>query len=87
MVAIAGMRLGLFTDEFSPIYKESAEQFVAYYIPQVMQGILSDPPTQKRSNPSQRCGVSLARTTYRREAQAATARGRSLDRAARRLVR
>ena len=49
MVAIAGMRLGLFTDEFSPIYKDSAEQFGAYYIPQVMQGILSDP--QLKSDP------------------------------------
>jgi len=49
MVAIAGMRLGLFTDEFSPIYKETAEQFGAYYISQVMQGILSDP--QLKSDP------------------------------------
>lgn len=49
MVAIAGMRLGLFTDEFSPIYEETATQLGAYYIPQVMQGILGDP--QLKSDP------------------------------------
>jgi len=49
MVAIAGMRLGLFTDEFSPIYEETAKQLGAYYLPQVMQGILSDP--QLKSDP------------------------------------
>ncbi|MGZ9156756.1 MAG: GDSL-type esterase/lipase family protein [Candidatus Binatia bacterium] len=42
MVAIAGMRLGIFTDEYGPIYEETAKQFGAYYIPQVMQGILTD---------------------------------------------
>lgn len=42
-VAIAGMRLGIFTDEYSPIYEETAKQLGAYYIPQVMQGILTDP--------------------------------------------
>jgi lysophospholipase L1-like esterase len=49
MVAIAGMRLGVFTDEFSPIYEDTAKQLGAYYIPQVMQGILSDP--QLKSDP------------------------------------
>jgi len=43
MVAIAGMRLGILTDEFSPIYEETAKELGAYYIPQVMQGILTDP--------------------------------------------
>lgn len=42
MVAIAGMRLGIFTDEYSPIYEEAAKQLGAFYIPQVMQGILTD---------------------------------------------
>jgi len=42
MVAIAGMRLGIFTDEYSPIYEETAKQLGAFYIPQVMQGILTD---------------------------------------------
>ena len=49
MVVIAGMRLGLFIDEFSPIYEETATQLGAHYIPHVMQGILSDP--QLRSDP------------------------------------
>ena len=49
MVVIAGMRLGLFTDEFSPIYEETATRLGAHYIPRVMQGILSDP--QLRSDP------------------------------------
>lgn len=43
MVVIAGMRLGIFTDEFSPIYEATATQLGAYYIPQVMQGILNEP--------------------------------------------
>ncbi len=42
MVAIAGIRLGLFTDEFAAIYEDTAQQFGALYIPQVMRGILSD---------------------------------------------
>jgi acyl-CoA thioesterase-1 len=42
MVAIAGIRLGLFSDEFSAIFEETAEQFGALYIPQVMKGILTD---------------------------------------------
>ena len=42
MVAIAGMRLGLFTDEYSPIFEETAQEFGALYIPQVMKGIFND---------------------------------------------
>jgi len=42
MVAIAGMRLGLFTDEYAAIFEETARQFGALYIPGVMKGILSD---------------------------------------------
>jgi len=42
MVAIAGIRLGFFTDEFSAIFEETAEQFGALYIPQVMKGVLRD---------------------------------------------
>jgi len=42
MVAIAGIKLGLFTDEFAAIYEDTAKEFGALYIPQVMQGILSD---------------------------------------------
>jgi lysophospholipase L1-like esterase len=42
MVAIAGMRLGIFTDEYSAVYEETATELGALYIPQVMQGILTD---------------------------------------------
>jgi len=42
MVAIAGMRLGLFTDEYAAIFEETARHFGALYIPGVMKGILSD---------------------------------------------
>ena len=42
MVVIAGIRLGLFTDEFGPIFEETAQKFGALYIPQVMKGILTD---------------------------------------------
>ena len=42
MVAIAGMRLGFFTDEYSAIFEETARQFGALYIPGVTKGILSD---------------------------------------------
>jgi len=49
MVAIAGMKLGLFTDEFAAIYEDTAKEFGALYIPQVMKGILSD--SKLRSDP------------------------------------
>lgn len=42
MVAIAGIKLGLFTDDFAAIYEDTAKEFGALYIPQVMKGILSD---------------------------------------------
>lgn len=42
MVVIAGMRLGLFTDEYGPIYEQTARRLGALYIPGVMRGILSD---------------------------------------------
>ena len=49
MVVIAGLRLGLFTDEFSPIFEESAEQSGALYVAQVMKGIFTD--SKLRSDP------------------------------------
>lgn len=49
MVAIAGMRLGLFTDEYAAVFEETARQFGAIYIPGVMNGILSD--SALRSDP------------------------------------
>ena len=49
MVVIAGMRLGLFIDEYAPIYEQTARSFGALYIPGVMKGILSD--ANLRSDP------------------------------------
>ena len=49
MVAIAGLRLGLLSDEYATIFEETAQQFDALYIPGVMKGILSD--STLRSDP------------------------------------
>jgi len=49
MVVIAGIRLGIFTDEFGAIYEATAKDFGALYIPQVTKGILSD--AKLRSDP------------------------------------
>lgn len=38
IVAIAGIQLGLFTDEYGEIFEQTAEKFGALYIPQVMKG-------------------------------------------------
>jgi acyl-CoA thioesterase-1 len=48
MVAIAGIKLGFFTDEYGPIFEETAAEFGAIYIPQVMKGIFND--TKLRSD-------------------------------------
>jgi len=49
MVAIAGIRLGWFTDEFGAVFEETAKKLGAFYIPQVMRGILND--SSLRSDP------------------------------------
>ena len=49
MAVIAGMRLGLFTDEYAAVFEETAQQLGALYIPGVMKGILSD--AKLRSDP------------------------------------
>jgi acyl-CoA thioesterase-1 len=49
MVVIAGIRLGLFTDEYAAVFEETAQQFGALYIPGVMKGILSE--SALRSDP------------------------------------
>lgn len=43
MVALVGIRLGLFTDEYGPVYEEIAKKHGALYIPEIFKGILSDP--------------------------------------------
>jgi len=42
MVAIAGIKLGFFTDEYGPLFEETAAELGAFYIPQVMKGIFND---------------------------------------------
>lgn len=49
MVALAGIRLGFFTDEYGAIFEETARKFGALYIPAVTQGVLSD--AKLRSDP------------------------------------
>ena len=43
MAAVAGLRLGLFADEYGPMFREIAEKNGALYIPEVLRGILNDP--------------------------------------------
>ncbi len=49
MVVVAGLRLGFFTDEYGPLFEETARQFGASYVGQVMKGILND--SSLRSDP------------------------------------
>lgn len=49
MVAIAGIKLGVFGDDYGEIFEQTAEQFGALYIPQVLKGILTD--SSLRSDP------------------------------------
>jgi acyl-CoA thioesterase-1 len=42
MVALAGMRLGLFTNEYGALFEESAAQLGAYYLPEITKGILAN---------------------------------------------
>ncbi|MBI2088874.1 MAG: arylesterase [Deltaproteobacteria bacterium] len=42
MVAVVAMRLGLFTDEYGPLYREIAREHGAFLISGALQGILSD---------------------------------------------
>jgi len=59
MVAIAGIKLGLFTDEFAAIYEDTAKELGALYIPQVMKGILSDATLKSDPIHPNRAGYSL----------------------------
>lgn len=49
MVALVGMRLGLFTDEYGSIYREIAQEQGALFVPDVLKGILSDPKLKSDS--------------------------------------
>lgn len=43
MVALVGLKLGLFSDGYSPLYKGIAKQYGALLVPNVLKGVLSDP--------------------------------------------
>ena len=49
MVVLVGMKLGLFTDEYGPVYKTIAQKYGALYISRVLKGILSDPKLKSDS--------------------------------------
>lgn len=49
MAVLVGVRLGLFTDEYGPVYKEIAKKHGALFIPEVLKGILSDPKSKSDS--------------------------------------
>ena len=49
MVALVGIRLGLFTDEYGPAYEEIAKKNGAVFIPEILKGILSDPQLRSDS--------------------------------------
>ncbi len=43
MVVLVGMKLGLFADEYGSAYKEITKKLGALFIPDILDGILSDP--------------------------------------------
>jgi acyl-CoA thioesterase-1 len=42
MVVIVGMKLGLFTDEYGPLFQDIADRLGALHVPQLLNGILTD---------------------------------------------
>lgn len=43
MVVVLGLKLGVFRDEYSPMYEDVADKYGALLVPDVLAGILSDP--------------------------------------------
>ena len=43
MVALVGLKLGLFTDDYGPLFAELAERHGVLLVPEILKGILSDP--------------------------------------------
>jgi acyl-CoA thioesterase-1 len=43
MVVLVGLKLGLLGDEYRPLYEEIANEFGALLVPNVREGIFSDP--------------------------------------------
>lgn len=59
MVVLLGMKLGLFTDEYGPVYTKLAKQYGALLIPRVLKGILSDRKLKSDSIHPNSAGYSL----------------------------
>jgi acyl-CoA thioesterase-1 len=49
MVVLIGMKLGLFTDEYGPLYRDIANSHGALLIPEILKDILSDPKLKSDS--------------------------------------
>jgi hypothetical protein len=77
IVAIVGMRLGLFTDEHAAIFEETCSTVRRALHPGGNEGHSLGCEIPKRSDPSQRRRVSSDRRAHRRKSQAAPTRGRS----------
>ena len=58
MVAIVGMKLGLFTDEYGPLFESIAERLGALYIPQLFERDSNGCQVEERCGSPQRCGLS-----------------------------
>ena len=43
MVVLMGLKFGIFSDEYGPMYEDVARKHGALHIPDVLDGILSDP--------------------------------------------
>jgi acyl-CoA thioesterase-1 len=43
MVVILGLKLGVYRDEYGPMYEDVAEKYGAFLVPDVLAGVLSDP--------------------------------------------
>ena len=43
MVVLLGLKLGVFRDEYGPMYEDVAEKYGALLVPDVLAGVLSDP--------------------------------------------
>jgi len=49
MVLLVGLRLGLFTDEYGSIYKKIADEYGTLHLPDILDGILSNPKLKSDS--------------------------------------
>ena len=58
MVAISGVKLGLFTDEYGSIFEETAQQFGALYVAQAPQAAIKLMSRQNQ-NPRKRPAIFL----------------------------